>query len=97
MDHTYREPGRRWTRLLTDDPACPIPVEWVDELSRTFVGDTSTERVGAFMTSMHCPWSIQLPVFEHFGVPIWVRHFEGTEVHPSLHHYVPLKDAIAQQ
>ena len=97
MDRTYREPGRRWTRLLTDDPACPIPVEWVDELSRTFVGDTSTERVGAFMTSMHCPWSIQLPVFEHFGVPIWVRHFEGTEVHPSLRHYVPSKDAIAQQ
>jgi len=52
---------------------------------------------GAFMTSVHCPWSIQLPVFEHFRVPIWVRHFEGDEVHPSLRHYVPSKDAIAQR
>ncbi|KIK32507.1 hypothetical protein CY34DRAFT_19002 [Suillus luteus UH-Slu-Lm8-n1] len=97
MSRQYRNPGHAWTALLTDDPKYPIPAEWVLELSRSFVGDLTTNvpRTGALISSIHCPWQVQLPMFERFLILIWVRQTSAA-VDSTLRHYVPSEAAIAR-
>jgi hypothetical protein len=76
--------------------------EWVLELLHSFVGNltTSVPRTEAFVSSKHCPWQIQLPMFEKFSIPIWVcfpRNASGIDASPinsSLRHYIPSQGAI---
>lgn len=99
MSRRYRGSNRPWTSTLTDDPTCPIPDEWVLELSRSFVGDLSTnvQRTGVFISSIHCPWEGQLPMFEHFSIPIWVYCVGNDSVIDSkLSRYIPSGKAITQ-
>lgn len=97
MSRRYRGSDRAWISLLTDDPTYPIPAEWVLELSRSFVGDLSTNvpRTGVFISSIYCPWEAQLPMFEAFSIPIWVCYDGNTAVDIKLHHYIPSPKAIA--
>ncbi|KAG2131572.1 hypothetical protein BD769DRAFT_1666604 [Suillus cothurnatus] len=98
MSRQYRGSNRPWKALLVDNPRCPIPAEWVHELSRSFVGDISTKvpRTGAFISSIHCPWELQLPMFEHFSIPIWVHIKQVAVFDVKLRHYNPSKEAIAR-
>jgi hypothetical protein len=97
MSRRYRGSNRPWMSVLTDDHECPIPAEWVLELSRSFVGDLSAnvQRTGVFIPSIHCPWEGQLPMFEHFSIPIWVLCTEGASVvDPMLRSYIPSREAV---
>ncbi|KAG1837942.1 hypothetical protein F4604DRAFT_1692018 [Suillus subluteus] len=42
MSRQYQGSDRAWMAILMGDPQHPIPVEWVLELSRSFVGDLTT-------------------------------------------------------
>ncbi|KAG1859698.1 hypothetical protein F4604DRAFT_1930676 [Suillus subluteus] len=89
--------NRTWMAILMGDPQHPIPAEWVLELSRSFVGDltTNVRRTGALISSIHCPWQVQLPMFEKFSLPIWVRFPQNTAtVDSSLRHYIPSPAAV---
>ncbi|KAG1726503.1 uncharacterized protein EDB91DRAFT_1254279 [Suillus paluster] len=91
--------ANQWMAILKSDPQHPIPAEWVLELSHSFVGDLTTNvpRTGALISSIHCPWQVQLPMFEKFSLPIWVRISQNTSaaVDSTLHHYIPSPAAIA--
>ncbi|KAG1879186.1 hypothetical protein F4604DRAFT_1923342 [Suillus subluteus] len=93
MSHRYHGSNRTWMVILTDDPRYPIPTEWVLELSHSFVGDlmTNVPRMGALISSVHCPRQAQLPIFEKFLIPIWVHIPQNTSatIDPSLCHYIP--------
>jgi hypothetical protein len=97
MSHRYRGSNRPWMSVLTDDRECPIPAEWVLELSRSFVGDLSAnvQRTGVFISSIHCPWEGQLSMFEQFSIPIWV-HCAGdaSAVDSMLRRYIPSREAL---
>ncbi|KAG2118592.1 hypothetical protein DEU56DRAFT_918752 [Suillus clintonianus] len=92
--------ANQWTAILTSDPQHPIPAEWVLELLRSFVGDLTTNvpRTGALISSIHCPWQVQLPMFEKFSLPIWVRVSGDTSaaVDFTLRHYIPSPAAITR-
>ncbi|KAG1748819.1 hypothetical protein EDD22DRAFT_850990 [Suillus occidentalis] len=96
MSRRYRNPNHAWTVLLTDDPKYPIPAEWVLELSRSFVGDLTTNvpRTGVLISSVYLPWHGQLPMFERFSIPVWVR--QSSSVDSTLRYYVPSQAAIAR-
>jgi hypothetical protein len=96
MSHQYHRSNRPWKALLIDNPRCPIPAKWVHELSHSFVGDISTKvpRTGTFISSIHCPWELQLPMFEHFLIPIWVHIKQVAVFNVKLRHYNPSKEAI---
>ncbi|KAG2076368.1 hypothetical protein BDR04DRAFT_1149403 [Suillus decipiens] len=84
--------------LLIDNRKCPIPAKWVHELSHLFVGDLSTKvvRTGVFMSSVHCPWELQLPMFKCFSIPIWVHIKQDTAAFDTkLCHYNSSPEAIA--
>ncbi|KAG1836198.1 hypothetical protein DFJ58DRAFT_735125 [Suillus subalutaceus] len=95
MTRQYRRSNCLWMALFIDDPRCPIPAEWVHELSCSFVGDLSTKvpRTGIFISSVHCPWELQLPMFKHFSIPIWV-HCQPN-FHMNLCHYNPSQEVVA--
>ncbi|KAG2126380.1 uncharacterized protein EDB93DRAFT_1257529 [Suillus bovinus] len=97
MSCQYQGSDHAWVSLLTDDPMYPIPAEWVLELSHSFVGDflTNVPHTGVFISSIHCPWEAQLPMFEAFSIPIWVSYDGNTAVDIKLHHYIPSPKAIA--
>ncbi|KAG2108788.1 hypothetical protein BD769DRAFT_1675188 [Suillus cothurnatus] len=86
------------TALLIDNSRCPIPAEWVHKLSHSFVGDISTKVpcTGTFISSIHCPWELQLPMFKHFSIPIWVHIKQVAVFDVKLRHYNPSKEAIAR-
>ncbi|KAG1855262.1 hypothetical protein F4604DRAFT_1685746 [Suillus subluteus] len=97
MTRQHHGSNRPWTAILMNDPKYPIPTEWVLELSRSFIGDLTTgvPRTGAFISSNHCPWQVQLPIFERFSIPIWVRFSQNAStVNSSLRHYIPSQGAI---
>ncbi|KAG1827996.1 hypothetical protein EV424DRAFT_1536997 [Suillus variegatus] len=101
MSRRYRGSNHAWMSILTNDLKYPIPAEWVLELSRSFVGDLTTNvpRTGALISSVHCPWQVQLPIFEKFSIPIWVRfpqNASASAVDFSLHHYIPSQGAITR-
>ncbi|KAG1734254.1 uncharacterized protein EDB91DRAFT_1251047 [Suillus paluster] len=97
MSRQYRGSDHTWTSLLTNDPAYPIPAEWVLELSRSFVGDLSTNVpcTGVFISSISCPWEAQLPMLEAFSIPIWVCYDGNAALNMKLCHYIPSPKAIA--
>ncbi|KAG1735684.1 uncharacterized protein EDB91DRAFT_1083597 [Suillus paluster] len=92
--------ANQWTAILMSDPRHPIPAEWVLELSRSFIGDLTTNVpcTGALISSIHCPWQVQLPMFEKFLLPIWVHISQNTSaaVDSTLRHYIPSPAAIAR-
>ncbi|KAG1844362.1 hypothetical protein F4604DRAFT_1937555 [Suillus subluteus] len=99
MSRQYQGSDRAWMAILMGDPQHPIPVEWVLELSRSFVGDLTTNVpcTGALISSIHCPWQVQLPMFEKFSLPIWVRFPQNTTaIDSSLHHYIPSPAAVTR-
>ncbi|KAG1812800.1 uncharacterized protein BJ212DRAFT_1482870 [Suillus subaureus] len=90
--------ANQWMAILTSDPQHPIPAECVLELLCSFVGDlmTNMPRTGALISSIHCPWQVQLPMFEKILLPIWVciSGDTTTTVDFTLHHYIPSPAAI---
>lgn len=95
--------SQSWTSILTDDPNHPLPTEWLLELSRSFVGDltTSVPRIGVLVFSKYCPWEGQLPIFEKFSIPVWVRFpqnasggIDASAVDFTLCNYIPSQVAI---
>ncbi|KAG1781456.1 hypothetical protein EV702DRAFT_1192948 [Suillus placidus] len=100
MTRRYQGSNHPWTAILMGDPTHPIPTEWVLELSRSFIGDlmTNVPHTGALISSIHCSWQVQLPIFEKFSLPIWVRFPQNstTAVDVSLPHYILSSAAIAQ-
>ncbi|KIK32823.1 hypothetical protein CY34DRAFT_110832 [Suillus luteus UH-Slu-Lm8-n1] len=98
MSHLYHGSNHPWMALLIDHPTCPIPAEWVHELSRSFVGDLSANvpRTGVFIPSNCCPWELQLPMYECFSIPVWVLCKQDFAFDLNLHRYHPSKEAIAQ-
>ncbi|KAG2131227.1 hypothetical protein BD769DRAFT_1386892 [Suillus cothurnatus] len=97
MSRRYRGSNRPWMSVLTDDRECPIPAEWVLELSHSFVGDLSAnvQCTRLFISSTHCPWEGQLPMFEHFSIPIWVHCAGDASVIDSmLHRYIPSRKVL---
>jgi len=48
------------------------------------------------MTSARCPWSVDLPMFEAYGIPIWVLHFPTLPIHLELRYYTPTENQIAE-
>jgi hypothetical protein len=66
-------------------------------LSRSFVGDLSANvpRTGIFISSSHCPWELQLPMFECFSIPVWVLCKPDSVFDTKLRQYHPSKDAVA--
>lgn len=57
---------------------------------------TKVPHTGALISSIHCPWQAQLPMFEKFLISIWV-HFPqniSATVDFSLRHYIPSVAAI---
>ncbi|KAG2092396.1 hypothetical protein BD769DRAFT_1395449 [Suillus cothurnatus] len=97
MSRQYCGSNCPWKALLIDNSRCPIPAKWVHKLSHSFVGDISTKVpcTGTFISSIHCPWELQLPMFEHFSIPIWVHIKQVTVFDVKLCHYNPSKEAIA--
>jgi len=97
MSHQYRGSNCPWKALLINNPRCPIPAKWVHELSHSFVRDISTKVLctSAFISSIHCPWELQLPMFEHFSIAIWVHIKQVAVFDMKLCHYNPSKEAIA--
>jgi hypothetical protein len=97
MSRQYRGSNRPWKALLINNPRCPIPAEWVHKLSCSFVGDilTKVPHTGTFISSVHCPWELQLPMFEHFSIPILVHIKQVSVFDVKLCHYNPSKEAIA--
>jgi hypothetical protein len=98
MNRQYRGSNRPWMALLINHPTCPIPAEWVHELSRLFVGDLSANvpRTGVFISSSHCPWELQLPMFERFSIPVWVLCKPDSVFDTKLRQYHPSKEAVAR-
>ncbi|KAG2751382.1 hypothetical protein P692DRAFT_20872481 [Suillus brevipes Sb2] len=94
----YRGSNRPWMALLIDHPTCPIPAEWVHELSRLFVGDLSANVpcTGVIIPSNRCPWELQLPMYERFSIPVWVFCKQDSAFDLNLRHYHPSKEAIAR-
>ncbi|KAG1719953.1 uncharacterized protein EDB91DRAFT_1089034 [Suillus paluster] len=90
--------ANQWMAILTSDPQHPIPTEWVLELSHSFVGDLTTNmpHMGALIYSIHCPWQVQLPMFEKFLLLIWVHVSQNPSaaIDFTLHHYIPSPAAI---
>ncbi|KAG2120409.1 uncharacterized protein F5147DRAFT_785142 [Suillus discolor] len=99
MSRLYHRSNHPWMALLIDNPRCPIPAEWVHELLRSFVGDISAKvpRTSVFISSSHCPWELQLPIFEHFSIPVWVHCKQNNSVFDvKLRHYHPPKEAVTR-
>ncbi|KAG1868931.1 hypothetical protein DFJ58DRAFT_723340 [Suillus subalutaceus] len=100
MSCCYHGSNCTWMVILTDDPRYPIPAEWVLELTCSFVGDLTTNvpHMGALISSIHCPWQAQLPIFEKFLIPIWVHIPQNTSatINPSLCHYIPPAAAVTR-
>ncbi|KAG1875736.1 hypothetical protein F4604DRAFT_1680624 [Suillus subluteus] len=101
MSRRYQSSNHSWMAILTNDRKNPIPAEWVLELSRSFVGDLSTNvpHTGAFISSNHCPWQVQLPFFEQLSIPIWVRfpqNASASAVDLTLRHYILSQAAITR-
>jgi hypothetical protein len=88
MSCWYQGSNRPWMSVLTDDCKCPILAEWVLKLSHSFVGDLSAnvQHTGLFISSTHCPWEGQLPMFEHFLIPIWVHCAGDVSIVDSMLH-----------
>ncbi|KAG1727920.1 hypothetical protein EDD22DRAFT_853349 [Suillus occidentalis] len=51
---------------------------------------------GCFISPMCYPWELQLPMFKHFSIPIWVHYRQSNAVFDmKLCHYIPSSEVIA--
>ncbi|KAG2074343.1 hypothetical protein BDR04DRAFT_1151031 [Suillus decipiens] len=99
MAHQYRPHNDlpMWTSLLMNDPWCPILPVWVMELSHTFVRDLTDAMPcnSMIINGAHSlAWDVDVIMFEHFKVPIWVHWPAGIPGNKAWKCYLPSADDV---